>query len=66
MKCDLASKCHAMFRSFSVGGSSAFAKSEPCASLALMAGCNPFKASRGQSIWRVGSFQRMVRSLAGS
>jgi hypothetical protein len=51
--------------SYSVGGSSATVKSAPRSSLALKEGGVPSRASRGQLMLRVGSFQRMERSPAG-
>ena len=48
-----------------VGGSSASVKSDPRASFELMEGEVPFRASKGQAMLSVGSFQRMERSPAG-
>ena len=48
-----------------VGGRSAAVKRAPRASLGLTEGNVPPRASRGQAMLRVGSFQRMERSPAG-
>ena len=46
-------------------GRSAAVKSAPRASLGLTEGNTPLRASRGQVMLSVGSFQRMERSPAG-
>lgn len=53
------------FKSQVVGGRSAVVKSAPRSSFGLTASEAPLRASRGQVMLRVGSFQRMVRSPAG-
>ena len=54
-----------LFDTYADGGRSAAVKSAPRASLGLTEGNMPSRASRGQVMLRVGSFQRMERSPAG-
>ena len=53
------------FDAYVDGGRSAAVKSAPRASFALTEGNMPSRASRGQAMLSVGSFQRMERSPAG-
>ena len=53
------------FDAYGDGGMSAAVKSAPRASFGLTEGNLPSRASRGQAMLSVGSFQRMERSPAG-